>query len=567
MTALAVVMAGLLGTLPLGHLVARWARAVDVRRLAVLNLGLPTVARRLGAGWLVAITALDLAKGALAVLVASRVGGLAALDLAPAAVLAGHLYSPYFAAWDPPLPRSRGAATAAGAWLALALTGQVGGVAAALPPLVWLLVLLGPRLRWGRWGYPSLATVLAAAAGPVAAALAGKSQVAWGLGLAAALVVWRHKENIGRLLDGVELRLGDRRPLPDDPHGEAAAAFFIHAMNEDDWWQSARFAWVGGLVRRGWLPTRWLAAATHLVRPIKVDEITGIRCPDGQTARVYLIGVPMLPADIKAGEDLARRRAVQAARLADELGASVLGLGAYWSVVGDKGAAVQRESPVAVTNGGAYTAGSVGYVIPRALAALAQRGRDPATATAAVVGAGGVVGFGICRVIAGQVRRLLLVGTDRERLERSADLLRRRFADTEFVCTTSPADLREAGLVFSATSQPGAVIYPEHVAPGTLLYDLGRPADVHPDVARVPGVEVVPGGVVRLPGEPRWRIDLGYGAGLVPACLAESVIIALDRAFDRCTLGPARAENIRYFVERGDRLGFVVVTRAEEMAS
>jgi len=82
----------------------------------------------------------------------------------------------------------------------------------------------------------------------------------------------------------------------------------------------------------------------------------------------------------------------------------------------------------------------------------------------------------------------------------------------------------------------------------------------------MPGVEVIPGGVVRLPGEPEIPDYFDYsqhGRGLVPACMAEAAIIAIDRCFDRVSLGErTQSEHVDYFVTRGAELGFQVLTTA-----
>lgn len=174
--------------------------------------------------------------------------------------------------------------------------------------------------------------------------------------------------------------------------------------------------------------------------------------------------------------DLATRRAIEGARLAQELGAEVFGLGAFWSVVGNKGVDVQAAVPdLTITNGGAYTSGTIKAAIPGILHHFAQEGRDLRQATAGIVGANGVVAFGIARTIAPQVGKVIMIGRDMERLERSAATLRRSVKDTEIVTTTSYDTLREADLIFSATSDPRPVIFPQHVKPGAWIFDEGAP--------------------------------------------------------------------------------------------
>src|SRR5690606_20706334 len=187
--------------------------------------------------------------------------------------------------------------------------------------------------------------------------------------------------------------------------------------------------------------------------------------------------------------------------------------------------------------------------------------------TAAVVGANGVVAFGVARSIAADVGRLYLIGRDRERLNRSATTLMRKYTSTEIIATTDLAVLAEADLIFTATSDPDPVVFAQHVKPGAWVYDLGRPADVDESVRDVPGVELVPGGVVRPPGTMRTRIDLGFGEGQVPACLAETMILTATRAYERRSLGnTTRSADMDFYLREGERLGFEIITRDARVA-
>lgn len=567
---LPILLGYLLGSLPFGYLVVRLVRGIDIRDYGSHNIGATNVLRVVGPVPALVTLLADIGKGFLPVFFAARLTETAphaaganpwVVVGAGLAAIVGHAYSLYFYLKERRFSRGKSVATGLGVVVGLVAAGQAPLFVLPAVLGVWAATLGLPRLLQGRWGYVSLASVLAAVSIPVFLALGSADPVYLGFGVVAALfVLWRHKENLGRLMDGIEPRLGERLPLAGHDEDEVACAFFIHPMSEEDWWQPGRFAWARPLVEKGLLPisvVRWLSL---WVRPMKVDEIRGIVTTDGRRARVYLVGVPWLPAQIRQHSRLAVRRAVQAARLAKELGAACFGLGAYWSTVGNKGEEVQAEADLPVTNGGALTAGTVRVAVPAILRRLQRRGVPPRRARAAVVGAGGVVGFGICRAIAAEVGTLVMIGRDAGRLEKSAQHLRRRHPDLEVVVTTELAALADCDLIFTATSEPDPVIFPEHVRPGAIVYDMGRPPDVDPAVKSVPGVEVIPGGTIRPPGKITGRIDLAFGAGQIPACMAETVILALEKAFDRTSLGDAtRAENIDYFVTRAQELGFVVV--------
>ncbi|MBI3944681.1 MAG: glycerol-3-phosphate 1-O-acyltransferase PlsY [Armatimonadetes bacterium] len=550
LSAIVLVCLGYLaGSIPFGYLLVKAIRGLDVRDYGSHNIGMTNVARV--AGWQVAGTCLllDMAKGVLPVWVAARAGSGAWVVVGAAgAACAGHAYSLFFLLKERRFSRGKAVATGLGVMLGFTLIG-------ALPPWIPLAALVVWEGMRRACRYASPASLAAAA---TVAALVWvppiEAPYRYFAGLLFLFIVWKHKENIGRLLDGTEVKIGEKVPLAGIDADEVACAFIIHPFSPEGLWQSRRFRWLAG-----WMPPRTIRVLNRFIRPMKNDVITGITTRDGRRARVYLIGVPLMPDQIKSEEALAVKRAVQGARLARQLGASVVGLGAFMSVVGEKGAAVQRQSPIPVTNGGSLTAGSVRL----GLAALADRiGDQLRQATVAVVGANGVVGFKICRDLAPVMQRLLMIGTNAERLAGGARLLRKSNPLLEIETAVGCDRLAGADIVFAATSDPNPVIFSRHLKKGALVFDLGRPADVDVSVlTERPDVRVIPGGTIRLPGEDvRQRLDLGFGPGNVPACLAETIIIALERAYDRVTLGDGTsAENVEYFVGKAEELGFAVV--------
>jgi len=559
----------LLGSVPFGYLIGRAFKGIDVRRYGSHNIGATNVLRVVGPFPALLTLLLDVAKGLLPVLLAAQPWWTGAgpngwlVVISAAAAIFGHAYSAWFYLWERKFSRGKAVAAALGANLGFLLIGALPPAGVLVPLGLFVLTVFGPRLFSRRYGFVSLGAIVAAASmPPLLAALHVELPYQLFSWASLLFILWKHKENIGRILDGVEPRLGEKPPLAGLDHDEVACAFMIHPMTPEDWWQTRRFAPFAPFFRAGLLPLSLLERLTRLVRPMKMDEIRGIEVADGRRVRVYLLAAPLLPRQIKREPELAVLRAVQAARLARDLGASVFGLGAYWSVVGNKGEDVQAQSEIPVTNGGAYTAGTVKTAVPTLLRRLQREGVSLDTICAGVVGANGIVGFRVSHSLLGQVGRLVMIGRDQERLERSAARLRHRAGSTEIITSTSLQSLRDCSLVFSATSEPDPVIFRSHVRPGALVYDLGRPADVDESVSEVPGVEIVPGGTVRPPGSPNQRLDIHFGRGAVPACLAETIIIALEGCPERRTLGDnSKAENVEFFVSRAEELGFVVVDR------
>ncbi len=189
-----VVVAYLLGSIPFGVVVARAQGGVDLRRVGSGNIGATNVLRAVGKG-AAALTLLgDIGKGVFAVAL-GRCFGVTPPVLAAIALstVLGHLF-PVFAR----LRGGKGVATTLG--VVLAAMPAVG----ALLILVWLAVA-------ALWRYSSLAALTASAALPMFTwILDGRPAMLVLSGALLALVVFRHRENIVRLLEGTEGKIGQR---------------------------------------------------------------------------------------------------------------------------------------------------------------------------------------------------------------------------------------------------------------------------------------------------------------------------------------------------------------------
>lgn len=529
---------------------------LKARDLSAHNLGVENLLRFVGIPVALASLFLDMLKGFVSLLL------FAGHPWAALGVYAGHLY-PLPQLNRNTIPRGRGNGILLGVVTGFALYGHLPFMAVLLPSLLYLVLLSLSR-------FVTLATVAVLASLPLLAATLGSGSVSVVVvsALIFLLALWRHKAGLARILDQTEPKLGDPPPVWGSDPGIVYAAFMVHPLTLDDLWQPGSQRWLRPFYRRGILSEALLRRMMMWLRPQKQGEIRGIRLSDGRELRVMLIAGTMLPDQIRAHPKEATQMAIQGARLAIELGAEAFGLGAFWSTVGNKGLDVQRAVPdIHITNGGAYTAATVRAAVPGLLRRFELEGGSLKGSCAAVVGANGVVAFGVARMIADEVGELLLIGRDRERLERSAETLRRKFPATTIEVGTTMSMCASADLIFAATSHPDPVIFPEHVKPGSWIFDLGRPADVDERVRQVPGVHIVPGGVVRPPGEMQSLIDIHFGDGMVPACMAETMIMTATRAFDRKSLGTrTKTTNIEFYLREGTRLGFDIITRDQRVA-
>jgi predicted amino acid dehydrogenase len=102
------------------------------------------------------------------------------------------------------------------------------------------------------------------------------------------------------------------------------------------------------------------------------------------------------------------------------------------------------------------------------------------------------------------------------------------------------------------------LIYPEDLRAGSVVCDVARPRDVARQVAEQrPDVLVIEGGLIEVPGEYRSNFRFGLPRGVVFACMAETMLLALERRYENFTLGRnIRVEQIRQIKELADKHGF-----------
>lgn len=270
--------------------------------------------------------------------------------------------------------------------------------------------------------------------------------------------------------------------------------------------------------------------------PVYISEIDGITSEStGKQIKGWFIACPYTPRRmLSLPEQTVYRKIIQTGRMAEKLGAQVLGLGAFTSVVGDAGVTIARHLDVPVTTGDSYTIAIAVEAIQKAAELM---GIPIQNATAAVVGATGTIGKVCAELLAERAGALYLIARHQDAL----DQLRDRLAPTAqaVLHTSTRMDvLREANLILTVTSAVHDVIRPEHLLPGSVVCDVARPRDVSAMVAAArDDILVIDGGMVDVPGPVDFHFNFGFPPGKSYACMAETIALALEGRFEDYTLG------------------------------
>ncbi len=282
--------------------------------------------------------------------------------------------------------------------------------------------------------------------------------------------------------------------------------------------------------------------AAHLPPMIycKMDHIIS---PTGAEAEGWLISVGGTPREMLAhSPEFTYRRLLAAARMAEKMGAQIMGLGAFTKVVGDAGVTVARRASIPITTGNSYSASGALWAAADAMRRMGLVSLDKNGKVAAktmVIGASGSIGSVSARLLAMTFDEVYLAGRTLSKLdELKASILQE--TPTAKVFTTIDYDdlLADMDMIVTSTSGAGKTILNiNKVKPGCVITDVARPLDLPAkEVAKRPDVLVIESGEIELPSQCRMK-DIGLPKNVIYACLAETIVLALEGRFEVFTIG------------------------------
>jgi fatty aldehyde-generating acyl-ACP reductase len=295
-----------------------------------------------------------------------------------------------------------------------------------------------------------------------------------------------------------------------------------------------------------YLPDSLVTSLLKYQKPYLISRVRKVSSVLGHEVQGFFVVCPLLPKQMLELEtESVIDRIVGAGKIAERLGAGILGLGGYTSIVGDKGHTVASRLSMAVTSGSAMTAWSAVEAIRR----LAERrGVDPARSTLAVIGASGSIGSLCTKVLAPSVKKVVITARHQDKLERLRGELGQSCLTEVCIEMDVHRSIAAADLVITTTSAPDALFTAEELRPGSIVADVSVPKNISKAELSRDDVTVVDGGRVKLPGHPQFSVDIGLSRGVVYACMAETMALALESRLENFSLGdnmsPAKVEEI-----------------------
>jgi len=312
--------------------------------------------------------------------------------------------------------------------------------------------------------------------------------------------------------------------------------------------------------------------------------------PEQRGVVCEFIALPKLPSEMRAmGPDEAEATVAEALQMAVDNGAELVGLGAYTSVVTQGGTKMTKYG-VPVTTGNTYTVITAMQAVEDASSKV---GIPLDQARVVIIGATGMIGSSLVDTYLGRCAHMTLVGNPARpestwrrmtahlaaslREEVLGDAQREAFFDQDkqaaayFSCEdydglaqylvrnehslpihcglSADEALVDADIVICATSSTEFLVDVRQLKHGAIILDLSQPSNV--DKATLgarPDVLFIDGGVVAFPNRPDMNFNFGFPRGHGFACMAETMMLGLERHFQHCSIGARTNRKTRHWI-------------------
>ena len=333
---------------------------------------------------------------------------------------------------------------------------------------------------------------------------------------------------------------------------ERAFAFIIHPRDINDVARKYPFA--------RYLPSKLVEILIRYLWPIVGSKVTGLKDKHGNEIPGWIVICPLSARQLMENRKLGKKRILQTIRLAECLGAHVVGLGALTSSVTNGGLDIAGEVSVSLATGRTMTAIAVAEYLSHLLFYFQERIEERHIA---IIGAGGSVGATTALLLAKKgARHLLLIDLERksERMKRFVEDLLGHQDDLKITISHHIGDIKKADVVVTATNAPEALVTSDDVMPGTIIIDDAQPSDIAKEVMERDDVLVVFGGIVKTPRiESHFNFSLGKKDENF-SCLAETMLLARENIHKNFAIGHITMAQLDQIDALARTVGFTIAT-------
>lgn len=286
-------------------------------------------------------------------------------------------------------------------------------------------------------------------------------------------------------------------------------------------------------------------------------DICDFHSAAGQSVNGYFVMCPIIPDMIDASPERVFEKVAEGCRIGERLGAGIVALGGFTSIVGEKYQEKLRNLiRIPLTTGNSFTAAMALEGIKKTAPLM---GIDMKKATATIIGGTGDIGSACARVLAQMVKQVILTGRAKETLAFWKEKLQKEGKANIQTSTDNNAAVSKADIVIAAASSSRSLVDIRRFKPGVVICDVAYPKNTSYMTAYRNDIFAFSGGLCEVPTP----FDLGFDIGLpskdiLYGCFAEAIMLSLEGRYENFSRGkglidPEKIEEIHSI---GERHGF-----------
>ena len=277
------------------------------------------------------------------------------------------------------------------------------------------------------------------------------------------------------------------------------------------------------------VPDFLLAPSLKNLPPFKVLAIKKIRSIREKEITGYFIICPLISKHTgRLDNGFVVDRTLGAVQVAESLNVGIIGLSGYSSVLTDRGYTVGKTLKIPLTGGSSLTAWSMFEAVYR-IAKI--KNINLKECKSAVINAGGSLGSLSSRKLSDYVKRIVINGQERDKLERLKENIVQLSPVEVIIEEDMDKAIKDADIVINANISQEPVFDMQKLKPNTIFCNISSFSGTNDKTSLRNDITVVQGGLVKLPYSDRLRINTDLPKNIIPASLAETILLTFEERF------------------------------------
>jgi len=295
----------------------------------------------------------------------------------------------------------------------------------------------------------------------------------------------------------------------------------------------------------------------ELAPAYRVATIDEFRSKTGKKVKGYFVMCPLIPDMAMLTPEVVLPKVIDGCRVGERLGAGILALGGFTSVVGERYfQQLRNKVRIPITTGNAFT---VAMVLAGVRKACDLMGKNLKKSKVVIIGGTGDIGSACARSLAFEAKDIVLTGRTRTTLEMAQGLLASLKGAKIHITTENNDAVREADIIVAAASAAQPVVDTNMIKPGTIVCDVGYPKNISHTSKHRSDIFVFSGGLSTVPTPFDMGFDLGLpNPNIIYGCFAESIILCMEERYENFSEGKGKLtpEKVEWIAQAGKKHGF-----------